>query len=222
MKKTIGAVALTLALLAPFATQAQTTVSANAGWLSQYYYRGIQQETSSASAGLDLGVGPVYVGTWSADVGAGAEVDAYAGVSADLEGLSLSVGGTGYFYTGTFDHRYVEANFGAGYGALSGEFSYGQYHDPDRSNYWFLGITAEQEGLYGTFGLFGGDETFYAKDGKYGEVGYGFSAGDMDFAVSAILSDKTLSGEVDSQGDPTEELTWVFGISKTFDLFSSD
>jgi uncharacterized protein (TIGR02001 family) len=226
MKKTIGAAVITLALLAPLATQAQTTVSANAGWLSQYYYRGIEQKVSSANAGLDLGVGPVYLGTWSADVGDGAEIDLYGGVGVDLDGLSLSVGGTGYFYTGQYDDTYLEGNFNAGYGPLSVEFSYGTYQtDPEDLNYWFLGITAEQNGFYGTFGALGGDDGFIndaGDTGVYGEAGYGFTAGDMDFTVSAIFDDSKLSGEVDANDEPTEELTWVFGISKSFDLFSSD
>jgi uncharacterized protein (TIGR02001 family) len=219
MKKTIGAAVITLALLAPLSTQAQTTVSANAGWLSQYYYRGILQKTSSASAGLDLSAGPVYLGTWGADVGDGAEIDLYGGVGVDLEGLSLSAGGTGYFYTGEFDDTYLEGNFGAGYGPLSVEFSIGTYSnfDEDSLDYWFLGITAEQNGFYGTFGTFGSDF-----EGSYGEVGYGFSAADLDLTISAIFDDNKLSDAVDSQGDPTEELTFVLGVSKSFDLFSSE
>lgn len=215
MKKTIGLVAIMMAFIAPLAAEAQeAAVSANVGYVSEYYYRGIAQNTSSASAGLDVGIGAVYLGTWSAEVDDGAEVDLYGGIGFETEsGLSLSVGGTGYFYTGDFDSTYLEGNLGLGYGPVSAEFSYGTYDDDDDSAYWFLGLTAETEsGLYGTFGTFGGDETFYAYEGMYGEAGYGFTAGEMDFSVSAIFADETLSGFEDG------ELSWVFGVSKTFDL----
>ena len=211
MQKSIGFATIMLALLAPLGAEAQEAeVSANAGWVSQYYYRGIHQKTSSASAGLDLAVGPLSVGTWSADVGDGAEIDLYGGLGVDVGPLSLSAGGTGYFYTDEWDDTYLEANLGVGAGPLSAEFSIGQYDaEGGEENYWFLGITAEQAGFYGTFGTFGSDFS-----GSYGEAGYGFSAAELDFTISGILSDKDL--ENDDEEDA--ELTLVFGVGKTFDI----
>ena len=213
MQKTIGLAMIAIVCLALGASDARAQdaeVSANAGWVSQYYYRGILQKNSSASAGLDLAVGPVSVGTWSADVGDGAEVDLYGSLGVDLGGLSLSAGGIGYFYTGEFDDTYLEANFIAGAGPLSAEFSIGQYANfGDEQDYWFLGVTAEQAGFYGTFGTFGSDFS-----GSYGEAGYGFSAAELDFTISGILSDGDLAG--DNEGDA--ELTLVFGVGKTFEL----
>ena len=218
MKKTIGAATVILALLAPLGAHAQEAeVSANAGWLSQYYYRGILQKTSSASAGLDVGVEGLYLGTWAADVGDGAEVDLYAGFGIDVDELSLSVGGTGYFYTGDFDETYLEANLGAGLGPLSVEFSIGSYDsNPESLTYWFLGVTAEESGFYGTLGVLGGDEGFINEEGDsgvHGEAGYGFTAADLDFTISGILSDEKLN----ERGDDSE-LTLVFGVSKTFEI----
>ena len=215
MKK-IGMATIALVLLASLRADAQEAeVSANAGWVSEYFYRGIPQKTSSASAGLDVGLGALSLGTWLADVGDGAEVDLYGSVGADVEGVSVSVGGTAYLYTGQFDDTYLEANFGAGYGPLSVEFSIGQYEnfDDDSLDYWFVGVTAEHEGFYGTIGTFGSDF-----DGAYGEAGYGFSAAELDFTISGILSDSDLSGLEDEVGDPTPGLTLVFGVTKTFQL----
>ncbi len=50
MRKTIGTATIMLALIAPFAGQAQEAeVSANAGWVSQYYSRtGIHLDSGSA------------------------------------------------------------------------------------------------------------------------------------------------------------------------------
>ena len=211
----LGMATIAFVLLAPLGASAQEAeVSANAGWVSEYFYRGIPQKTSSASAGLDVGFGDVSLGTWLADVGDGAEVDLYGSAGVDLEGgVSLSAGGTAYLYTGQFDDTYLEVNLGAGYGPLSFEFSFGKYEnfDADSLNYYFVGVTAEHEGFYGTFGTFGSDF-----EGGYGEAGYGFSAAELDFTISGILSDKDLSGLADGDGNPTSGLTLVFGVGKEF------
>lgn len=212
--RTIGMVTIALVLLAPLAASAQEAeVSANAGWVSQYFYRGILQKTSSASAGLDVGAGPVGVGVWAADVGDGAEVDFYGSVGAEFGEGSVSAGGTAYLYTGEFDDTYLEANFGAGYGPMSLEFSIGQYENfgGPTQDYFFVAVTAEHEGFFATVGGFGDDFT-----GNYGEVGYGFSAGDMDWSISGIVNDSDLSGLSDGDGDPTAGVTLVFGVGKEF------
>ena len=221
MRKFIGTAAITLALFAPMAAQAQEAeVSANAGWVSQYYYRGLLQKTSSASAGLDVGLSNLYLGTWAADVADGAEVDLYAGFGVELDGgFSVSAGGTAYLYTGGFDDTYLEANLGAGYGPLSVEFSIGTYDtSPESLSYWFLGVTAEQSGFYGTLGMLGGEEGFINDEGDSGihaEAGYGFSAGDLDLTISGIFADEKLNN---ISGGADSELTLVFGVSKAFEI----
>ena len=218
--RTIGIAAIGFVLLAPIGVSAQEVeVSANAGWVSQYYYRGIKQKTSSASAGLDVAAGPVGVGVWAADVGDGAEVDLYGSVGAEFGEGSVSLGGTAYLYTGQFDDTYLEANLGAGYGPLSVEFSIGQYEnfaDPSYE-YFFVGVTAEHEGFFATIGGHGNNsDGNYKSQGNYGEVGYGFSAADLDMTISGIVNDKDLSGLSDGSGDPTAGVTLVFGVSKSF------
>ena len=56
---------------------ASADVSYNVGYVSEYYYRGIYQKNSSASAGIDYEEGGFYVGAWTADVGDGLEYDLY-------------------------------------------------------------------------------------------------------------------------------------------------
>ncbi len=58
--------------------------SANLGFASEYYYRGIFQESTSANGGIDYEKGGFYAGTWTADVGDGLEVDGYFGYGFDL------------------------------------------------------------------------------------------------------------------------------------------
>ena len=213
----IAMATLALALLAPPGADAQQAeVSANAGFVSQYFYRGILQKTSSASAGLDVAFGALSVGTWLADVGDGTEIDFFGSVGGDVGGgVNLSAGGTAYLYTGEFDDTYLEANLGAGYGPLSVEFSIGQYENfgGPTLDYWFAGVTAEHEGFYGTVAEFGNDFT-----GNYGEVGYGFSAAELDWSIAGILNDSDLSGLADGDGDPTPGLTLIFGVTKTFGI----
>ena len=154
----IAIATIALALLAPLGAAAQEAeVSGNAGFVSKYFYRGIFQKDSSASAGLDLGFGALSLGTWLADVGDGVEIDFYGSVGVDVGEGSLSIGGTAYLYTGEFDDTYLEDNLGAGYGPVSVEVSIGQYENfgAGTQDYWFAGVTAEHEGFYGTVAGFG-------------------------------------------------------------------
>lgn len=237
IRKLSALAAITIGAITPSVVSAQAEVTANAGWLSQYYYRGIPQKTSSASAGLDVAASNFSAGTWAADVGDGAEIDLYAGVGFDItEEISVSAGGTGYFYTGEFDVTYLEANLGLAAGPISVEWSFGRHsYDPDAAKYSFLGLTVEQDGLFATLGSFSeatefGDAigdlfTFDVPDnvgagihGQYLEAGYGFSAGDLDWVISGIWNDSEFSGELNGDAEPTNELTFVLGVSKTFAL----
>jgi len=231
IRKVSAIAAVMVSVLAPAGLSAQAEITANAGWLSQYYYRGLLQKTSSASAGLDVAAGAVSAGTWAADVGDGAEIDLYGGVGIDLTDMvSVSIGGTGYFYTGQFDDTYLEVNLGAGLGPISIEWSMGQYSnfDPDNKlKYLFVGVTAEHEGLFATVGAAGYNTGFsdaisdaFDKDlgYQYVEAGYGFTAGDLDWVISGIFNDSALSGEYNADLEPTPELTFVLGVSKTFNL----
>ena len=208
MKLSIGAVVLVAALVTPLVGAAQDAeLSANVGFVSEYLYRGIPQKQSSASAGLDLTVSKVYLGTWAADVGDGNEVDLYAGVGTEVNDFSVSLGGTGYFYTGDFDDTYLEGNLNAGYKALSAEFSYGRYKAAaGDQDYWFLAGTIEQWGLYATVGSFGKDF-----DGEYYEAGYRVSVGELDLSAAWVYGTDTLLGGASDN-------TLVFGISHTFDI----
>jgi len=227
-------IAITAAFAEPATLDAQEAeVTANGGWVSQYYYRGLFQKASSANAGLDVSSAQFSAGTWAADVGDGAEIDLYAGVGFELTDMvSASVGGTGYFYTGQFDDTYLEVNLGLAFGLISIEWSLGSYRtDPDATPYTFIGVTAEQDGLFATIGTSGynpdglGDAIGDAFDKDLGfqylEAGYAFSAMDMDFVISGIYNDADLSGEFNTNATPIEpeaELTLVFGVSKTFAL----
>lgn len=193
---------------------AEGEVSYNVGFASEYYFRGILQKDSSASAGVDYTNGGFYVGAWTADVGDGLEVDGYFGYGIETEsGLSASLGFTGYYYTGEFDDTYEEINLNLGYKMVSLEYTVGQYDGfGAESDYDFLALTvAGDSGFYGTFGTFGDDA-----DGEYIEVGYGTTVAEIDLGVALIYSSEELSDQLDSNGSPTESEAVVFTIGKSF------
>jgi uncharacterized protein (TIGR02001 family) len=204
--------AATVAAILP-CTSVLAEVSANVGFASEYYYRGILQKDSSASAGIDLEEGGFYVGGWTADVGDGLEVDGYLGYGIETDSeLSVSLGLTGYYYTGEFDNTYEEINLNLEYGPASLEYSVGTWDGVGRDvDYDFLAITIEHNGLYGKYGTFG--DGF---DGDYLEFGYGTEIGGFDIGIATIFSSDELSDQLDSSGAPTESEAIVLTVGKTF------
>ncbi|MFM1896199.1 MAG: hypothetical protein RLZZ385_1273 [Pseudomonadota bacterium] len=213
-KLTRLAAGLTLASTALVSTTALAEVSYNVGWASEYYFRGVLQKESSGSAGIDYEESGFYVGSWAADVGDGLEVDGYFGYGIETEaGFSASLGFTGYYYTGEFDDTYEEINLNLGYGMFGLEYSNGSYDGfGTEADYDFLALTvAGESGFYGTYGMWG-DEF----DGNYLEIGYGFSAMEVDFGIAAIFNDEDLSDQLDSSGNPDNGQALVFTIGKSF------
>ncbi|MCZ6616983.1 MAG: TorF family putative porin [Gammaproteobacteria bacterium] len=194
------------------ATPAVADFSANIGLLSDYFYRGVvQNTTATTNGGLDYEQNGFYLGTWAADVEDGLEVDIFGGYGFEFDGgFSVGVGFTGYYYTGDFDDTYQEINLTAGYSIISFEYSFGEYDNfggPDL-DYDFTAVTIEKSGFYGKYGTFGDDF-----DGDYFEFGYGTEIGGFDTGISIVINDKNLDLET---GDGTE--TIIFSISKSFDL----
>jgi uncharacterized protein (TIGR02001 family) len=181
--------------------------SANLGFASEYYYRGIFQESASANGGIDFATGGFYVGTWAADVGDGLEVDGYFGYGFDLGEVDLTVGFTGYYYTGDFDDTYQELNLGAKFGLLTLAVAIGEYgnFDGPTQNYTFYSLTLEKNGFYGKFGGFAQDF-----EGEYFEAGYGTTVAEIDLALSLIVSNEKLVGASDE--------AIVLTLSKSFGL----
>ena len=205
MKTFLRASFITSLILATGVAQAEW--SANAGFASEYYYRGIFQESSSASGGLDFESGGFYAGTWAADVGDGLEVDFYGGYGAEVGDFSYSIGGTLYHYTGDFDDTYLELNLGAGFGVFTFDLAIGEYDNFDGPtlDYTYYSVTAEKNGFYGKVGGFSQDF-----EGEYLEAGYGTTVAEIDLGISLVFSNSDLVGESDE--------AIIFTIGKSFDL----
>ena len=186
---------------------ANADVSYNVGVVSEYYYRGIYQKNSSASAGIDYEQNGFYAGAWTADVGDGLEVDGYLGYGGEVGDFTYGVGFTGYYYTGDFDETYEEVNLSVGYGPVSVGYSVGEWDGNGGTDYDFIDVTIDLgAGFYGTYGSFG-DEF----DGDYFEVGYGTTVAEIDLGVALIFPSDELEGTGDAAGEAI-----TFSIGKSF------
>jgi uncharacterized protein (TIGR02001 family) len=181
--------------------------SANLGFASDYYYRGIFQSDYSVSGGVDFESSGFYVGTWAADVGDGAEVDGYFGYGGEVGDFSYGIGYTGYFYTGDFDDTYQEINLGAGLGLFTFDVAIGKYDNfgGDTQDYVYYALGVEQNGFYGKYAGFSQDF-----QGEYFEAGYGTTVSGIDLGVYLLFSNEDLVGEA--------EESIVFTIGKSFGL----
>jgi len=194
--------------LAPAVSMAE--ISANIGMVSDYLYRGIYQEDSSASAGIDFeDDGGFYVGAWTAGVGDGIETDLYAGFGRSVGDFSWGVGVTGYYYPDDFDDTYQEVNLGLGYAGFAVDVAVGEWKGfGTPQDYTFVSLTYEFDaGFYITYGDFGDQFS-----GDYLEVGYGYDFMGLDLSIALINSNDL----VVSERDPTAEYSLTFGINKSF------
>lgn len=206
MKISNIAIASTLLLSA---SAAHADVSANIGFASDYYYRGIFQAQSSASAGIDYGQGGFFAGTWAADVKDGLEIDGYFGYGGDVGDFGYSVGYTGYFYTGDFDDTYQEINLGGSFGMLALDVAVGEYENfsGPTLDYTYFALTLEKDGFYGKYAGFSQDFS-----GEYFELGYSTTVAEIDLGLTLIFNDKDLSGD----GDSDQAL--ILSIGRSFDI----
>jgi uncharacterized protein (TIGR02001 family) len=203
--KKAALVALTLVSSAA----ANADFSANLGFASDYYFRGILQAPSSASGGLDYESNGFYVGTWAADVKDGLEVDGYFGYGGEVGDFGYSIGYTGYFYTGDFDDTYQEINLGGSYGLFALDVAIGEYENfaGPTLDYTYYALTVEKDGFFGKYAGFSQDAS-----GEYVELGYGTTVADIDLGVTLLFNDKDLSGD----GESDQAL--IFSVGKSFDL----
>src|SRR5690606_11971711 len=97
MRKHVLSTALAVAAVGAVPGTASAEATANIGWVSDYIFRGVFQEDSSAYAGIDLNHDTgFYIGAWGADVGTGNEIDYYLGWGGSTNDFSYSLGVTLY------------------------------------------------------------------------------------------------------------------------------
>jgi uncharacterized protein (TIGR02001 family) len=214
MTKTLVAAAV-LAASTLVSGTAMAGASANIGMVSDYYFRGIDQNSgATASAGLDYDMNGIYVGTWVADVNIGMEYDLYVGYAGEYKDFSYDIGYVTYNYTNdAFDNAYKEGALTVGYGPISASYVVGTYDSTPSQDYTFASVTAEYKSVYVTFGSWGNDFK-----GSYVEAGYNTAIGDWDATLSLISNDKDLSGMTDAGGSAVGDMSVVLSVSKSIDL----
>ena len=226
MKKTLILNAVVVGTLSSgFAMAAVEGLSANAGVVSDYYFRGVQQTSSaSANGGIDYEHKSGFsAGIWAADVEGqnggltgtnppqGIEIDTYASFAGEAGKIGYNIGYTHYGYTGDFDTSYDEVNLGASYGDFALDVASGSHEVPGGidEDYTFTSISYGAGPLSVTYGSWGNDfagaylEVGLSTDIGGAEAGVSFINGDPDDGVNNIMTDGT---------------ALVFSISKSFDL----
>ncbi|MEC9375212.1 MAG: TorF family putative porin [Pseudomonadota bacterium] len=207
-------------------------ITANAGVVSEYVFRGLPQTDGNAAAqgGFDISEGDFNLGAWASTVKGGdsidnsgpnpilvsgdngLELDFYAAYSNSFGEIDYSVGATYYTYTDNFDDDYIELNLSGAWKWLSIDAAVGEYKNfaGPTLEYSFVSLTGEYQGFYTTVGDF--SEDF---EGTYYEVGYGntLNAGGDD------LFDYSISF-INSNSDLANDSYLLFGITKNFELFS--
>jgi len=195
------------------AVSAQAEVSATAGFVSDYYFRGLNLGDGGAYASLDYAAGGFYLGTWWIDDATGGndgmENDWYIGYGGEAGSFSYDVGFVTYQYTYTSDFESeIYANFGiAGFslGLAAGEDDNDGGLDYD---YEVVTLGYEAGPVAATIGAYQNDI-----DGDYEWAEIAFSA-DVVEGLGATLSVGIAS--VDGMDD---DGYMVLDISKSFDLF---
>lgn len=113
------ALAALLLPASPALAQDGIDISANAGVVSDYRFRGVSlsDRDPAVQGGLDLSAGPFFAGAWGSTIaeygGAETEFDLYAGLQGELGGMVLSAGAYAYLYPGGEGVNYVELMAGA-------------------------------------------------------------------------------------------------------------
>lgn len=227
-KMTQLAAAIALASGALVATPAMAedklAISANAGFVTEYYYRGVELGDAGAYGGVDAEFGGFYAGVWAIDDGTdtgddGLEVDFYAGYGHEFEnGLSLGVGYTRYEYTYTSDYE-DEWGLNAGFAGFGFEYFDGTDHQEDGGedydyNVYIFSYSADIFGF--TYGRYERDES--NDDTKYDWVELSASGEVVGLDVTATLGKKRSIEDAAGNDESSGDGYFVIDVSKSFDL----
>lgn len=200
MKKLLSAAAAASAVLAlSGVAHAETTVTGNIAFTSDYMFRGLSQTDGPAvQGGLDVAVDQFYVGAWGSNVNFNnsVEMDLYAGFKPTVGPVALDLGVIGYLYPGadpspTFNYAefYAKGTITPAEGVSLGA---AVYYSPE-----FTGETGD--GWYTE-----GNAAFAASDvlSFSGALGYQYVEG-FDFDSTTLAAD-------------THYTTWNLGGTYTY------
>jgi len=222
-KKLITAVAAATLGAVAFTAPAMAEVSATAGMVSKYVFRGNTLGSSAANGSIDYTNGGFTGGVWAIDDGVvtdGLEVDFYLSYGGDInDDFSYSVGATRYEYTYATNFE-QEVNLSLSYSKFSLGIDIGQ-GDPnvsgaDAEDYTHISFSWAPNDTYSLLlGSFDADEDgagyFGRGDYSYFEASAGGSISDIDVSFTIGISSDDLVGNGD-------DAYIVLSASKSFDL----
>lgn len=202
---------------------AESSLTANGGFVSEYYYRGVSLGDAALNGGVDYENSGFSVGIWAIDDGDegeegpsnGLEYDIYGAYGFEAGGVGISVGFTNYRYTYTSDEEF-EINLGLSYGAFSFDYAAGDDKNDDSGDddydydFFALGWGGEVFGV--TVGQYDND---IDDEYKYVEVS---ASGELSgFDVTALIGTQF---DAESGGSDVNDLDgyMVLSVSKSFDL----
>ncbi len=221
----------TLSLAAAIPSHAD--VSANAGFVSDYYFRGANLGDGGVYGGVDYETGGFFAGIWAIDDGTGGndglENDWYLGYGGEAGSVSWGVGYTNYQYTSTKDYEHeIFASFGVG--GFGFEAVFGRDEDDtnttslvddgeggfveqeiraDSESYYVISASYEVGSFAATVGHYDmGD----VDDSDYEWVELSFSGEVVEGIDATVSVGKQFSGGTDTDG------YMVLDISKSFSL----
>lgn len=178
---------------------ANAGVSATAGFVTDYYFRGVNLGDAGAYASLDYEESGFYAGTWWIDDATGGnnglETDFYLGYGQESGDFSWGIGYNQYEYTYTSDFE-SEVVLSLGYGPVSFEYASGT-DDNEQSgpstefdyDHWALGLSGDVFGVtYGSYepdvaNSLSFDYIEFSATGTVGEFDITLVAGDASFDI---------------------------------------
>lgn len=220
MKKLISA--STLAILAAGASLPAAAVeglSANVGFVSDYYYRGSNLGDGGAYGGIDYETSGFYIGAWAIDDGTagndGLEYDLYTGFGMEHGKFSWNIGYTRYEYTYTTDFEH-EINLGLGLAGFGLNLDFGQDEDDgaDAIDYAHAALSWSGEVLGATVGYVTSDDDDDDNDYAYAELSAGTEVSGLSLGATIGVKQDGYSGPAGGQDDGYI----VLDISKSFDI----
>ena len=192
-------------------------LSANAGLVSNYVFRGLTQTDDGVAVqgGLDYSnESGFYAGTWASTVdngvGDGLEIDLYAGFAGEMDGFGYDIGFIDYEYTDDkfFDGAFREVMMSGSYGPASLAYYMGDDTSAGDNDYTYLEVGVDFElpsevGMSVHFGSW--------------EPDTGASVTDYSLGASKSFEGFDLGAAFTSE-DGTDEDEFFISVSKSFDL----
>jgi uncharacterized protein (TIGR02001 family) len=199
-----------LAVCFPVASQARTDIdlSANAGIVSDYRYRGISlsDRDVAVQGGVDLEAGPIFAGVWASTIaeyeGADTEINLYGGLQGNLGETTVRGGAYAYLYPGGQDVDYIElivqAERSLGPVTLGAEAALApRQGNVSRANH-YAGLSASLDagGGWGLIARGGYEDGFYDRKWDW-ELGASYTSGPLTASLAYV---DTNQGAEDESG----------------------